>query len=354
MKVALDAMGGDFAPQSTVQGAVEAVHELRNDLHIYLVGEEKSLKTELSRYDGHADRISIVPASTVIKMTDSPTRALKEKEDSSLIQAIELHKKGEVAAIVSAGHTGVQVAASTMMLGRIEGVRRPTIGSYFPTEKGLALVLDVGANMDCKPHHMLQFATMGAVFVEHFFERKRPRVGLLNIGEETTKGNRLAVSSYYLLERSGLNFVGNVEGRDIFKGAADVIVTDGFVGNILLKFAETIYELLVARFQGTLDIEAQSEELRQVLQGFQKDFDYAERGGVPLLGLNGISIICHGRSSARAIKNAIREAVVMIERRIPKAIEDGIEEYQAGLFSRGIARLHGFQEWRERHSRELD
>lgn len=354
MKIALDAMGGDFAPQSTVQGAVEAVRELGDDLRVFLVGEEKCLKAELSHYDGPADRISIFPVSKVVKMTDQPTWALKQKGDSSLIRAIELHRDGEVAAVVSAGHTGVQVAASTMMLGRIEGVRRPTIGSYFPTERGVALLIDVGANMDSKALHMLQFATMGAIFVEHFFQRKHPRVGLLNIGEEKTKGNRLAVSTYYLLERSGLNFIGNVEGRDIFRGAADVIVADGFVGNILLKFAETIYELLLGRFQGVLDAEPQGDELRAALQRFQKDFDYSEHGGVPLLGLNGISIICHGRSPARAIKNAIREAVIMVERKIPEAIRNGIEEYHAGLFSRGIARLHGFQEWRERHSQESD
>ena len=354
MKVALDAMGGDFAPKSTVQGAVEAVRELRDDLKVILVGEEKSLKAELSYHDYPADRISIFPTSKVIEMTDSPTWAFKEKADSSLIRAVELHKDGEVAAVVSAGHTGVQVAASLMILGRIEGVRRPTIGSYFPTNHGVALLLDVGANMDCKPLHMLQMATMGAIFVEHFFERKNVRVGLLNVGEEKTKGNRLAVSAYYLLERSGLNFVGNVEGRDIFRGAADVIVTDGFVGNILLKFAETIYEILNERFQGVLNGEIEYQGLQEVMQNFQKDFDYAERGGVPLLGLNGVSIICHGRSPARAIKNAIREAVIMVERKIPEAIKEGIEQYQAGLVSRGMARFTGFQEWRERHSRESD
>ena len=354
MKVALDGMGGDFAPQSTVQGAVEAVRELENNLQVLLVGDEKALETELSRHDYPADRISVVSASKVVKMTDRPTRALKEKRDSSLIRAVELHSEREAVAVVSAGHTGAQVAASIVMLGRIEGVRRPTIGSYFPTENGVVLLVDVGANTDCKPIHMLQFAAMGSIFVEHFFERRSARVGLLNIGEEQTKGNQLAVSTYYLFERSGLNFIGNVEGRDIFKGAADVIVCDGFVGNILLKFAETIYELLLDRFQGVLDIGLQNEELRKALRDFQKDFDYAEHGGVPLLGVNGVSIICHGRSSARAIKNAIREAVIMVERKIPEAIREGVEQYHAGLFSRGIARLHSYQEWRERHGRESD
>ncbi|MFH1009674.1 MAG: phosphate acyltransferase PlsX [bacterium] len=354
MKVALDAMGGDFAPHSTVEGAVAAVRELREDLQVLLVGEKEVLASELSRHDYPASRISIVPASKVVRMTERPVQALRENRDSSLLRAIELHRDGEADAVVSAGHTGVQVAASLMMLGRIEGVRRPTIGSYFPTENGIALLLDVGANMDCKPHHMLQFAAMGAIFVEHFFERKPARVGLLNIGEEKTKGDRLALSAHYLLERSDLHFVGNVEGRDIFRGAADVIVCDGFVGNILLKFAETIYELLAGRFQGVLQGEPASEKLKEVLRGFQKDFDYAEHGGVPLLGLNGISIICHGRSPARAMKNAIREAVLMVERKIPQAIREDVEQYHAGLFSRGIARLHGYQEWRERHSRETD
>jgi glycerol-3-phosphate acyltransferase PlsX len=354
VKVALDGMGGDFAPQSTVQGAVEAVRELQNDLKVLLVGDKKALELELSRYDYPSDRISVVSASKVVSMTDRPTRALKEKRDSSLIRAVELHSEKEAVAVISAGHTGALVAASLIMLGRIEGVRRPTIGSYFPTSNGVALILDVGANADCKPIHMLQFAAMGSIFIEHFFERRPARVGLLNIGEEQTKGNQLAVSTYYLFERSGLNFVGNIEGRDIFQGKADVIVCDGFVGNILLKFAETIYELLMDRFQGALKDEMQNDALRKTLQGFQKDFDYAERGGVPLLGVNGISMICHGRSSARAIKNAIREAVVMVERRIPEAIREGVEQYHAGLFSRSIARLHSYQEWRERHNRESD
>jgi glycerol-3-phosphate acyltransferase PlsX len=354
VKIALDAMGGDLAPQSTVGGAVEAVRELRNDLQVLLVGNKQLLQAELSRYDFPADRISIVPASQVVETTERPVQALRDSQDSSLLRAVELHGNGEAAAVVSAGPTGVQVAASLMILGRIEGVRRPTIGSYFPTENGVALLLDVGANMDCKPHHMLQFAAMGAIFVEHFLKRKPARVGLLNIGEEKTKGDRLALSAHYLLERSGLNFVGNVEGRDIFRGAADVIVCDGFVGNILLKFAETIYEILFGRFQGALGDEPASQELQKVLKKFQRDFDYAERGGVPLLGLNGVSIICHGRSSARAIKNGLREATNMVERKIPDAIREGVEQYHAGLFSRGIARLHGYQEWRERHSRESD
>lgn len=352
MKIALDAMGGDYAPQSTVQGAVEAIQELDSDLQIILVGHKDTLEAELSQHEIPKGRISIFPASTTIQMTDRPTQALSEKRDSSLIRAIELHKDGETDAIVSAGHTGVQVAASLMMLGRIEGVRRPTIGSYFPAEHGEALILDVGANMDCKPLYMLQFAIMGAIFYEHFFECKKARVGLLNIGEEKTKGNQLALSTYYLLEHSELNFIGNVEGRDIFKGAADVIVCDGFVGNILLKFAETIYELFLERFQGMVDSGIQGEELYRVMQSFQRDFDYAEHGGVPLLGLDGISIICHGRSSARAIRNAIRQAVIVEQKKIPAAIREGIERYHAGVFSRGIARLHGFQEWRERHSED--
>ncbi len=353
MKVALDAMGGDLAPQSTVEGAVEAVRELGNDLQILLVGQEEAIKAELSKYDYPTDRILISPASAVIQMTDRPTEALRRKRDSSLIRAIELHGQGEAEAVVSAGHTGVQVAASLITLGRIEGVRRPTIGTYFPSDLGIALLVDVGANMDCKPLNMLQFAVMGTIFFEHRFKRSRARVGLLNIGEEKTKGNQLALSTHYLLEHSELNFVGNVEGRDIFKGAADVIVCDGFVGNILLKFAETIYELLVGRLRGRDNPES-CEGLEQVMSAFRKDFDYAEQGGVPLLGLNGISMICHGRSSARAIKSAIREAVVMKQQDIPKAIEEGIERYHAGVFSRGFARLHSFQERRERHSSDLD
>jgi glycerol-3-phosphate acyltransferase PlsX len=346
MKIALDGMGGDHAPGVPVEGALAAIDEFGNDLSVILTGPAALLRAELAKHGREGEkRIEIADASEVISMHDKASRAIREKRNSSLLRAIELHKSGHADAVISAGHTGAQMAASYMMLGLIEGVRRPTIGTLIPVGDGqFSVLVDVGANTDCKPAHLLQFAIMGAVFMEIYAGVKNPRLGLLSIGEEKTKGNELVLAAHYLLEQSGLNFVGNVEGGDVFTDKADVLVCDGFVGNILLKFAESLGLLLVKRLKA---MGANNPELLQGMERIHKDFDYAEIGGVPLLGINGISMICHGRSSAKAIKNAIREAITLKNGRLPERLSEEVAKYDVGILTRGMARLKSFQERRD-------
>jgi glycerol-3-phosphate acyltransferase PlsX len=345
MKIALDAMGGDHAPSVPVQGALAALDEFGNELRLILVGPEARLRAELEKQGRAAEpRIEIADAHEVVTMHDSAGRAVREKRDSSLLRAIELHKEGAADAVVSAGHTGAQMAASYMALGLIEGVRRPTIGGLLPVHGGrFCVLLDVGANIDCKPKNLLQFAIMGCVFMEIMTGTANPRVGLLSIGEEKTKGNEQVQATHYLLEESGLNFVGNLEGGDVMAGKADVVVCDGFVGNILLKFAESLGTLFLNRVKG---LPVEDSRLAEGMKQMQKEFDYAEIGGVPLLGINGISIICHGRSSPKAIKNAIREAMTLRQGNLPEALTHGVTRYEVGMMSRGLAR---FKSFRERH-----
>ncbi len=346
MKIALDAMGGDFAPGVPIEGALAALDEYGDSLSIALVGPQEIIRRELAGHgrepDGH---IQIVDAPEVISMSDKAGRAVREKRNSSLMRAIELHKSGHADAVISAGHTGAQMAASYMVLGLIEGVRRPTIGSLLPVANGrFCTLVDVGANTDCKPINLLQFAIMGSVFMEIVSGKRNPSVALLSIGEEKTKGNELVLATHYLLEESGLNFVGNVEGSDIFAGKADVIVCDGFVGNIILKFAESVGSLLLGRL---MSLGGASESFMDGLRQVRKEFDYAEIGGVPLLGVNGISMICHGRSTAKAIKSAIREAMMLTRGDLPGALSRGVAQYDVGMFTRGMARLKSFHERRD-------
>ena len=321
MIVALDAMGGDHAPQVPIQGALDALNELGPDLRILLTGREAEIRRVLASM-GRANepRLQVIHAPDVITMSDKPAKAIKEKKDSSLLRAIDLHQQGQAQAVVSAGHTGAQMAASYMILGLIEGVRRPTIGSLIPLGNGrFSILLDVGANTDCKPINLFQFAIMGAIFTEVMTGTANPRVALLSIGEEKTKGNDLVVTAHYLLEQSGLNFIGNIDGGDVLAGKADVIVCDGFVGNVILKFAESLGPMIFNRLRGLNGAEPQIDDrIRQL----QKEFDASEIGGVPLLGVNGISIICHGNSSAKAIKNAIRAAIREVEHDILTRIKE--------------------------------
>jgi phosphate acyltransferase len=343
MKIALDAMGGDNAPGIPVQGALAALDEFGSELSVVLVGPDDLVRQELTGL-GRADdpRIEIVHASEVISMSDKAGKAVRDKRDSSLFRAVELHRDGRADAVVSAGHTGAQMAASYMILGLIEGVRRPTIGSMFPVGGGhFTILLDVGANLDCKPANLLQFAVMGSVFMEIMTGTTNPRVGLLSIGEETTKGNELVLASHYLLAESGLNFVGNIEGGDILSGKSDVLVCDGFVGNIVLKLAESMGLLLVNSLKGLVTADPKlAENVKQI----RRDYDYSEIGGVPLLGVNGISIICHGRSSPKAIKNAIREAMMLCRGNLPAALAKGVSKYEVSMLARGKARWKSFHD----------
>jgi len=318
IRIALDAMGGDFAPAVPVQGAVDALKELPAPHKIQLVGRQADVEAELGKHDVPPDRISVVDAAEVISMGEKPLQAIRGKRHSSVRVGLELQKAEASDAFISAGNTGAVMAASTLLLGLHAGVERPAIGALFPTAGKPTLVLDAGANIDCSPRELRGFAHIGAVYARDVLGRDDPGVGLLNIGEEEEKGNDAVRKTFDLLKQDpGLNFVGNAEGRDILSGACDVVVCDGFVGNVVLKFYETIAHL----FKELLVREVDSEVLSS--DGMRKVFrvlDYSEYGGAPLLGIRGVSIICHGSSPARAIKNAISVAAQLVESRVSQHI----------------------------------
>ncbi len=313
MRIALDAMGGDYAPGEIVEGAVEAAIAYP-ELEIYLVGQPEKIKA--CRED-LPQNILIYPASEVIDMEEHPATAVRRKKDSSIVVATRLVKEGEADAVVSAGSTGAQMAAALFGLGRIKGIERPAIATVLPTAQGGKLLLDVGANADAKPQHLFQYGLMGSIYAEKILRIKVPRVALLNIGAEETKGNELAQGAYELLKQAPVNFIGNIEGREVPKGEADVVVCDGFVGNVVLKFAEGLATALF----GMIKEQIAATPLRKLggalvkpgLKDVAKLLDYAEYGGSPLLGVNGISIVCHGSSKAKAIKNAVRVAKECVE-----------------------------------------
>jgi glycerol-3-phosphate acyltransferase PlsX len=343
IRIAVDAMGGDFAPRAPVEGALQALSaDSSNHLEVVLVGDQEVLQAELKKHEFDRSRLQVVHAKEHVEIEESATDAIKSHRNSSMAVAIELHKRHEVQGVVSAGHTGVQMMLSVLGLGRIEGVRRPTIGAFIPGDTTDSFLLDVGANTDCKPYHLLQFAAMGSIYVSAHKGIHNPRIGLLSIGEEKSKGNLLTKQAHELFSISPLNFVGNVEGRDIVRGKADVIVCDGHVGNILLKFAETFHYLISEKLRDTFE-SVPGLQKAESLAAIKKAFDYQEQGGVPLLGVNGVSIICHGASSPRAICNAIFEAMQMVGEGMVQKIQSAIETYHVGIFTRGKVR---FKEWR--------
>jgi len=327
--ISLDAMGGDNAPVSEVAGAIETVRH-HEGINITLVGKTAVISDELKKFSYDTTRIKIHNADDVIEMDESPTDAIRKKPGSSLVTGLKLCKTGEADAFISAGNTGAVMAASLFTLGRIANVNRPTIGSRFPTERGITMVFDVGANVDSKPLNLLQFAVMGSVYANHMYGIENPTVGLLSVGEEKTKGDTLTVEAYELLEKSNLNFIGNVEGRDILKGETHVIVCDGFTGNVVLKFAESVLGLLRTKFKDYADkgfINKMKVGMAYgTLKTIMKDFDYQEYGGVPLLGVNGISIIGHGRSSPKAIMNMALNAERMARAGINDIIASKIKD----------------------------
>ena len=328
-------MGGDFAPANEVQGALDALREAKNRFHVVFVGKDDAIRAQLTKCGASNESYSVVPASEVIGMEESPVVALKQKRDSSLTVGITLHKEGKADAFVSAGNTGAMTAASTLILGRIAGVSRPTIAAIFPSESGPTLLVDAGAVTDSKPHFLYEFGVMGSIYSEYIFNKKHPRVGLLNIGEEESKGDELAKEAYKVFRKhaSKINFIGNVEGRDILKGAADVVVCDGFVGNVVLKFAESVPAFLKTKFKGYAEQgivpKLLMAILRNPLRKIFKDFDYQEYGGVPLLGVDGVSIIGHGSSTPKAIKNMIFRAEEMVQRKINFHIEENLKDETA-------------------------
>ena len=313
MSVAVDAMGGDRGPDVLIKGAIDAARDY--DVGITLVGMEDVLRDKLQRQGGGDLPISIHPASQVVDMEESPADSLRHKKDSSIRVAFELVRQGKAEALVSAGNSGATLATAMVALGRINGVR-PAIATLMPTLKKPVAMIDVGANVDCKPVHLLQFGIMGSVFAGELLDNSRPRVGLLSIGEEDTKGNQLVKRAYDLLADSDLNFVGNIEGGEVFKGDVDVIVCDGFVGNICLKLSEGLAKTILTMLSSEIGENLMAEmgyPLRSAFKRFYKIIDYAEYGGAPLLGINGIAIICHGLSGSKAVKNAIRLAHELAE-----------------------------------------
>jgi glycerol-3-phosphate acyltransferase PlsX len=333
--IALDAMGSDRAPKPEVEGAILAARNY--GVRVLLIGPEPAIKAELDRHPA-ASRLplEIVHASEVITMEDKAVQAVRAKRDSSMRVGLRLVREGHASGFVTAGNTGAAMASAKMVLGALHGLDRPALAAIFPTAPGTAaILLDVGANVDCKPHNLEQFAVMGEIYFRSMFEHagfgrsgKRPRVGLLSIGEEETKGNELTREAFQLLKRLPLNFVGNVEGRDLFNGRVDVIVADGFVGNVALKVSEGVAGLVRAALKESLKatITRQVGYLlsRSAFIDFKKRIDHTEYGGAPLLGVKGVCIITHGSSNANAIKNAVRVAAESAERQINGAIERGL------------------------------
>ncbi|MEQ1655026.1 MAG: phosphate--acyl-ACP acyltransferase [Nitrospira sp. ST-bin5] len=328
MKIALDAMGGDHGPAPCIEGAMQAAKEL--DVEVILVGDETALKRECARLGVTDPRLSIRHAPQVVEMHESPAAVARKKRDSSIWIATELVKHGEASAVVSPGNTGASMVSSFFVLGLTKGVERPAIATSLPTLTGEAIMLDVGANVDCSAKHLEQFALMGNEYGKHLFRKPNPRVGLLSIGEEDSKGNEVTKEAFKLLKASSLNFIGNVEGREVYSGTADVVVCDGFIGNVALKIsegvAETIKKLLIKEISSSWLSRLAYPLIAGPLLNLKRKIDYAEFGGAPLLGVNGITIICHGRSSAKAIKNAIRRGKGMAEGRVHELIQRDIEE----------------------------
>ncbi len=327
IRIGLDGMGGDYAPQVVVEGAVLAANDFP-DLEIVLVGQTEVLKRELNKHKVLGGKIVIEEAPEVVGMGESPVAALKKKRNSSIGVGVDLHKQGKIQAFVSAGNTGAMVAASTLTLGNLKGVKRPGIAIGFPTLRGISVVMDVGANLNPSAEELYQYAVMSENYARFIFKKKRPSIALLNIGEEESKGTEALKEAYKILRDSPLNFVGNIEGRDFFTGKVDCIVCDGFVGNVVLKMLESILETavdLVKRELSKNPISLLGAWLcKPALSSIRQTTNYEEAGGAPLLGVNGNIIISHGISSAKAIRNALRVAGDMVVNRVNDAIVEGL------------------------------
>jgi len=326
IKIGIDVMSSDNAPGTDVEGAVLAAREYKH--HIVLVGNKDIIEKELEKYRPISENISIEHASEVIGMHEQPVLSVRRKKNSSVVVLTNLAKEKKVDAMVSAGNTGAMVCAATLKCRLLPGIERAGIGIIMPTLKGTALMIDGGANIDAKPKHLLQYAVMGSAYSEYILNKRLPRVGLLNIGEEESKGTGFLKEAFALLELSGLNFTGNVEGRDIFMGDCDVIVCDGLVGNVALKVSEStvhaLMEMLRTAFKSSLISRLGAFLSRRALRSLKKKMDSAEYGGAPLLGIDGTCIICHGSSNAKAIKNAIRVAGEEVVKNVNRHIVESI------------------------------
>ncbi len=334
MKLMLDGMGGDHAPASQIEGAALAGSIL--DDEIVITGDEKTLEAELKKYKKVPPNISIMHASEVVGMNEDPTSAYRQKKNSSLMVAVKMVATGKAAAVISAGNSGAIMTAALLDIKRIEGIARPAIAVLFPTLKGRAVILDVGANVDSKPINLLQFAEMGRVYVQEVLGVESPRIGLISIGEEDNKGNELTIEAFNLLKKYEKNFIGNIEGRDIPLGKADVIVCDGFLGNVLLKFGEGVAEMLFKLIKSSLKNHPVAwlslPFLWTAIKDIRKRADYSEVGGAPLLGVKGSCFICHGRSDAKAIKNALIKASTYVKHNTTEKIEESIKGFGNGKY----------------------
>ncbi len=327
-RIALDGMGGDRAPGAIVDGAIQAARSL--DVELILVGQKDRLQKELDRFHPLPPNLRLHHAPEVIKMSESPAVSVRKKPDSSICQMVSLAKRGEADAIVSAGNTGAVVCAASLGLGMLQGIERPGIAVVVPSLRGPVMVIDMGANIDPKPAHLFQYGIMGSIYMSHVMGIDNPAVGLLNVGEEESKGTDFVRAVFKLLDESSLNFVGNAEGRDIFAGRCHVIVTDGFVGNVALKVSEgmtfALTELLLREIKRTWWNKLGGLILRPAFLTLKKQMDYAQYGGAPLLGVNGACFICHGSSSAWAIRNAVARAAAFVTNGVNQAILDSSHE----------------------------
>ncbi|MDD2190685.1 MAG: phosphate acyltransferase PlsX [Eubacteriales bacterium] len=332
MIIVVDGMGGDNAPQDIVKGTVEAAALIEHT--IILVGDESSLKTELEKYKYNKEQIKVVHASEVITNDDAPVKAVRTKQDSSMVKGINMLKSGEADLFISAGNTGAIMASGLFILGRIQGIDRPAIASTYPLlgRGGVSLLVDSGANSECKPNNLLEFATMGSIYMEKVLNIKNPTVGLVNIGTEETKGTTVTKAAYDLLSKSSMRFVGNVEARDIPKGVSDVFVCDGFTGNVILKLSEglawTIFKLLKQKFTSGIIPKIAALLLTDKLKELKAEFDYSEYGGAPILGVKGALVKMHGSSNANAVKNTIIKGIPYAENNVVEIIQNSVLELE--------------------------
>jgi glycerol-3-phosphate acyltransferase PlsX len=331
MKIALDAMGGDFGPPHLVGGAVLALREYSQIKQLYLVGDTPKIEAELTKLGCTDNRVEIVHATQVVDMSDRAWSAVRRKKDSSVSRAVDLVKHGQANAIVSAGHTGAAVAASMIKLRTLPGIDRPGIAAVLPTETNVFVLMDAGANIDARPEHLLQYAFMGSVYSSHVLGYKNPTVGLISLGEEDVKGNEMTKEVFKMLKKSSLNFVGNIEGRHLFEDPVEVVVCDGFVGNVILKTCESIsvaiFQWLKHELSRTSMRKLGAFLARESFRTIRDKTNYEEYGGSPLLGVNGICIIAHGSSSPLAIKNALRVAAESIEHQVNPHIIEEVQRY---------------------------
>lgn len=326
MRIAVDAMGGDHGVKVNVKGSVDAVNEYH--VNVILVGKEDLIKKELKKYEYDKEKIEILNAEDEITNDDKPVLAIRRKKDSSMVKALQLVKEKKADSVISSGSTGALLSGGLFIVGRIKGISRPALSPVYPTEKGISLLLDAGANVDCKPKHLQQFALMGSIYSNKVLGVKNPKIGLINIGEEEGKGNELTKESYKLLKDMDFNFKGNLEVRDLPKGEYDVLVCDGFVGNTILKLTEglasSIFSTLKEEFMKTLKSKFGALLLKSSFKSFKKKLDYSEYGGALLLGVKGGVIKAHGSSDAKAIKNAIRQAKTFTENNVVEKIHTEI------------------------------